>query len=237
MKGILFLFLFFVQIFSGFSQDLTPKDGIPNDGFQKNMFSKEKLFGFSFNNSWTTFYNFKDPSFLKPGLGLYAEFNYFFNENMGISVQAGVQMRGTGIYTPDVGKSVGNPDSTGRLRHSLRTFEIPIVFYYRSSKEIIKNGRMIFGVGLVPLYHQKVVRKWFSVDDGFHIETSYKESFDKIDVPIRLSCGLDVNVAGGNLFRTSIIMDVGLKNNFKDPVDGTKSSKHFLLGIQLTFLL
>lgn len=236
MKRIFFLFLLSFQIFVGFSQDIKTKDTLLNDGLHKNMFLKQKLYGFSFNNSWTKFYDFKDSAFLKPGLGLHAEFNYFFNENMGISIQAGVQMRGTGIYTPDVDKSVGNPDSTGRLRHSLRTLEIPIVFYYRSSKEIIKNGRMIFGVGLVPLYHQKVVRKWFSVDDGFHIETSYKERFDAFDVPIRFSSGLDVNVAGGNLFRSSIIMDVGLKNNFKNPLDGKQSSKHFLLGLQLTFL-
>lgn len=236
MKRILLLFLFFGQIFVGFSQELQPKDSLLNNGLLKNMFSKEKLYGFSFSNSWTKFYDFKDSSFLKPGLGLHAEFNYFFNENMGISIQAGVQMRGTGIITPDSDKSIGNPDSTGRLRHSLRSLEIPIVFHYRSTKEIIKNGRMIFGVGLVPIYHQRVLRKWFSVDDGFHTPTSYKENFDIIDVPIRFTSGLDVDVAGGNLFRTSLIMDVGLKNNFKDPLDGRKSSKHFLLGIQLTFL-
>lgn len=226
------LFLFFMLLLSvGFSQDDNS-----NINAKKSMFAKEKLLGFSFNNSWTGFHDLKDSTFLKPGLGLHADFNYFFNENWGLAIQAGIQMRGTGIITPDYDKSIGNPDSTGRLRHTIRAFELPVVIYYRSSSEIVKNGRMIYGLGIVPMYHQTVNRKWFSVDDGFHIPVSYKEHFDAIDVPIRLSAGLDVDVAGGNLFRCSAIMDVGLKNNFKNPSDGSKTSKHFLLGIQLSFL-
>ncbi len=231
MKRILFLTFFSIQIFVGLSQDQKSIESL-----QKNMFLKEKLFGFSFNNSWTGFYDLKDSTFLKPGLGLHAEFNYFFNKNIGVGIQAGIQMRGTGIITPDYDKSVGNPDSTGRLRHNIRTLELPITFYYRTNKEIFNNGKMIFGIGIVPMFHQQVTRKWYSVDDGFHIPVSYKENFDVIDVPIRLSAGLDVNVAGGNLLRSSVIMDVGLKNNYKNPLDGLRTSKHFLLGIQLSFL-
>jgi len=231
MIRIFFLFCFTLHILVGVSQDNNS-----NVSSKKSMFLKEKLYGFSFNNSWTSFHDLKDSTFLKPGLGLHADFNYFFNENWGLGIQAGIQMRGTGIITPDYDKSIGNPDSTGRLRHTVRAFELPVVFYYRSSSEIVKNGRMIFGLGIVPMYHQSVNRKWFSVDDGFHIPVSYKENFDAIDVPIRFSSGLDVDVAGGNLFRCSIIMDVGLKNNFKNPLDRSKTSKHFLLGIQLSFL-
>jgi len=45
-----------------------------------------------------------------------------------------------------------------------------------------------------------------------------------------------VNVAGGNLFRAALILDYGLKNNYKNPITGERSSKHFLLGVQMTFL-
>jgi hypothetical protein len=232
MNRILFFCLFSLQTFIGFSQVQKA-----NAHEEQNMFFKKNLYGFSFNNSWTGFYDIKDTTFIKPGLGLQAEYNYFFTNNYGVSVQAGIQMRGTGIITPDYDKTVGNPDSTGRMRHNIRTFEMPVVFYYRPNREIIKNGRMIFGLGFIPMYHAKVMRKWYSVDDGFHIETSYKQDFATFDIPIRLSSGLDINVAGNNLFRSVIIMDIGLKNNYKDPLDGKKSQKHFLLGIQLTFLL
>jgi hypothetical protein len=202
----------------------------------KNMFLKQKLFGFSFNNSWVGFHDWKDSTFLKPVLGLHADYNYFFTEKMGISIQAGLQMRGVGIITPDFDNSVGNQDSTGRQRHNVRSLEVPIQFYYRPTKEIVKNSRLVLGIGLVPMYHQKVVRKWYSVDDGFHTPLSYKSNYHMIDVPLRLSSGLDINAAGGNLFRGALIMDIGLKNNYKDPITGVKSSKHFLLGIQLSFL-
>jgi len=232
MNRILFLSLFCLQNLLGFSQvEKTNADE------EQNMFLKKKLYGFSFNNSWTGFYDLKDTTFLKPGLGLHAEYNYFFTENYGVAVQVGVQMRGIGIITPDFDKSVGNPDSTGRMRYNIRTLEMPVVFYYRPNNEIIKNGRLVFGLGFVPMYHVRVVRKWYSVDDGFHIETPYNQDFASFDIPIRLSSGLDMNVAGNNLFRSSIIMDIGLKNNYKHPIDGKKSQKHFLLGIQLTFLL
>jgi hypothetical protein len=201
-----------------------------------NMFLKQKLYGFSFNNSWVGFHDWKDSTFLKPVLGLHADYNYFFNEKMGISIQAGLQMRGVGIITPDYDNSVGNQDSTGRQRHNVRSLEVPIQFYYRPTKEIVKNSRLVLGIGLVPMYHQKVVRKWYSVDDGFHTPISYKSNYHMIDFPLRLSSGLDVNVAGGNLFRGALIMDIGLKNNYKNPVTGVKSSKHFLLGVQMSFL-
>jgi hypothetical protein len=202
----------------------------------KNMFLKQKLYGFSFNNSWVGFHDWKDSTFLKPALGLHADYNYFFTEKMGISIQAGLQMRGVGIITPDYDNSVGNQDSTGRQRHNVRSLEVPIQFYYRPTKEIVKNSRLVLGIGLVPMYHQKVVRKWYSVDDGFHTPISYKSNYHMIDVPLRLSSGLDVNVAGGNLFRGALIMDIGLKNNYKNPITGVKSSKHFLLGVQMSFL-
>lgn len=231
MNKIIVLMVLVLQSSMYFSQAQKPKESL-----EKNMFLKEKMFGFSFNNSWVGFYDLKDSTFLKPVLGLHADFNYFFNENWGMAVQAGLQMRGTGIITPDYDNSVGNPDSTGRQRHNIKSWEIPLMCYYRADKEIIKNSRMIFGLGIIPMYHRKVLRKWYSVDDGFHTPISYKEDFHAVDFPIRLSSGLDVNVPGGNLFRGSLIMDLGLKNNFKNPIDGKKSSRHFLLGVQLTFL-
>ncbi len=202
----------------------------------KNMFLQQKLYGFSFNNSWVGFHDWKDSAFLKPVLGLHADYNYFFTEKLGLSIQAGLQMRGVGIITPDFDNSVGNQDSTGRQRHNVRSLEVPIQFYYRPTKEIIKNARLVFGFGLVPMYHQKVVRKWYSVDDGFHAPISYKSNYHMFDVPLRLSSGLDVNVAGGNLFRAALILDYGFINNYKNPLTADKSSKHFLLGVQMTFL-
>jgi hypothetical protein len=231
MKKHTLLVAILFQVLICFSQENKSRTNL-----EKNMFLKEELLGFSFNNSWVGFYDLKDSTFLKPGLGLHADYNYFFNENWGMAIQAGIQMRGTGIITPDYDNSVGNPDSTGRLRHNIKSWEVPVVFYYRANKEIIKNSRMIFGLGIIPMYHRKVLRKWYSVDDGFHTPISYKENFHAIDFPIRLSAGLDVNAPGGNLFRGSLIMDLGIKNNFKNPITGSRSSRHFLLGIQLTFL-
>jgi len=65
---------------------------------------------------------------------------------------------------------------------------------------------------------------------------AYKSNYQTFDVPLRLSSGLDVNVAGGNLFRAALILDYGLFNNYKNPISEERSSKHFLLGVQMTFL-
>jgi hypothetical protein len=203
----------------------------------KNTFEKKHLIGFSVNNSWANFRDLKDSTFFRPSLGIHASYDFFFTENLGLNFNFGVQQRGMGIYTRDFDNSIGNPDSTGRLRYRVTTLEAPITFMFRPKKEIFKNTRISAAIGVNLLHHYKAIRVWKSIDDGFHTPIDIKGNFSKFSVPLRASLGLDFNAPGGNLFRSSLIVDYGLKNTYKSLGSTSyQSHKHILVGLQLTFM-
>ena len=151
-------------------------------------------------------------------------------------VGAGIQQRGTGIYTPDVDKSIGNPDSTGRMRYRMTTFDFPIQLLYRYPKNVLPNTRLSAGLGANFTIIHNYLRVWKSVDDGFHQITDFSKNSLKYDVPIRASIGLDAEVGYGSLFKLQFFGEVSNKKLFTNPITGVKSNQQVLLGIDLSVL-
>lgn len=199
------------------------------------LFEKKLVYGFAVNNSWSNYRDLKDSSFYRPSLGIHLKTDFFFTESIGITLGFGVQQRGMGIYTPDLDKSIGNPDSTGRLRYKCTTLDLPIQLVYRHKEEVFKNGRLIAGFGITPSYMYKAQRIWKSVDDGFHEPRVITGNYSKIDVPLRASLGLDINT-GSTLFRVQLVGELGFKKIYTNSITGAKSSQNTLIGIDLSFL-
>ncbi len=197
----------------------------------KSMFDKTAVLGFSFNNSWVTYRDALDSSFLKPALGIHFSNQVNLSKNFALFSSLGLQMRGTGVYTTDSDNSVGNPDSTGRLRYNIRAIELPVMLQYRMNREIFLYSRLTISLGIVPMYHYTIFRKWYSVDDGFHDKSSLRESYRQFDLPIRASLGFDVDAPGGNLFKINAIVDYGII-----PIRNDAKIKQFLAGINMSFL-
>lgn len=231
MKQLFFSLTLFVALFA-YSQQ--PEKTNYFDKYQK--FNKNFLIGFSVNNSWANFRDLRDSSFYRPSLGIHLSSEFYIYKGLGISADFGLQQRGMGIYTPDLDQSIGDPDSTGRLRYKVSTIEMPLLIVYRHNKDVFRNTRLSLGFGIVPMYIFKAERIWKSIDDGFHRPVSLKEKYNTFDFPLRFSLGCDFDVAGGNIFKTNFIFDYGLKGIYLNPSNNVRSNKNILLGIKLTFL-
>jgi hypothetical protein len=202
----------------------------------KGMFAKKASFGFAVNNSWAKYRDAKDSAFYRPSLGIHAKADYFFREDIGITFGFGVQQRGMGIYTKDINRSNGDPDSTGRIRYKCTTVDFPIQFLYKPKKEIFSNGKMVFGLGIIPSYMFSAKRIFKSVDDGFHEPNVITKDFKKLDVPFRASVGLDIQTAGNTLFRVQLVGELGFAKIYSNPITKAKSYQNTLFGIDLTFM-
>jgi hypothetical protein len=200
------------------------------------VFERKFLVGFAVNNSWANYRDARDSSFYRPSLGTHARIEYRFMETMHLSLGAGIQQRGMGIYTPDLNNSVGNQDSTGRLRYRSTTLDFPIEVAFRPKKEVFKNTRMRFAIGATPSVMHKALRIWKSLDDGFHVEQVITPDFARFDIPLRASAGLDIKAPGNVLFRASFVFEYGFKSIYTSPINGTKSYTNSLFGLDLTFL-
>lgn len=203
---------------------------------QSNVFQRKFLMGFSVNNSWANYRDLTDSSFYRPSLGIHLRAEYNITEYLGICLAGGIQQRGMGVYTEDLDNSIGNPDSTGRLRYRSTTIDFPLELSFRPTKELFNNTRLHIGIGVTPSIMFKAQRIWKSIDDGFHEPRVITSNFSKIDFPLRASLGLDVNVAGGVLFRAQGVFEYGLNPIYTHPITGAKSNKNILIGIDLSFL-
>jgi len=231
MKQLLFSLTFFVSLLAH-SQQVEKTSYF--DKHQK--FNNKFLYGFSVNNSWSNFRDLKDSSFYRPSLGIHISTEYYFYKGLGISADFGLQQRGMGIFTPDLDQSIGNPDSTGRLRYKVSTIEMPLLLIYRHNQEVYNKIRLSAGIGIVPMYIFKAERIWKSIDDGFHEPRSLKENYNTFDFPLRFSLGCDIDAPGGNILKTNFIFDYGFKGIYLNPANNVRSNKNILLGIKLTFL-
>src|SRR5687768_8659887 len=128
MKKYLILLLFQLS-FVAQAQDLLgfydSTTAVNSHRFQ-NKLDKKFLWGFHYNLSWSTVADIDSISiFTKPSVGACIVANYFPLDWLGFSIGVGHQMRGFGIYTPDVDKELGNPDSTHRMRIRTNNFDVP----------------------------------------------------------------------------------------------------------------
>jgi hypothetical protein len=231
MKAIVFFFL--IIGFSASAQ-FTPPSAVKTE---KSFFDRHLLVGFAANNSWATYRDLVDDSaFYRPSLGMGLRVDYFFKPFIGISAGFGIQHRGMGVYTNDVDNSIGNPDSTGRLRYRTTTFDIPVQLILRTPKNIFASTRLSLALGVDFSYVFKAQRIWKSVDDGFHIPTIITEQYDKWDIPLRVGFGLDVEAGSGCLFRAHLFGEMSRKYLYANPVSGVRSNQNMLLGIDLSFM-
>ena len=200
-------------------------------------FERKVVVGFAVNNSWSCYSDLlKDSAFFRPSLGFHIKTNYFFKPYIGISLGAGLQQRGMGIYTPDLDNSIGNPDSTGRLRYRTTTIDLPVQLILRSPKDIFPGTRLSMGLGVNFSYIYKAQRIWKSVDDGFHQPSNITANYDKLDIPIRINVGFDIDAGPGCLFRLHLVGEMGNKFIYTNPTTQIKSNKNILFGIDLSFL-
>jgi hypothetical protein len=200
------------------------------------VFEKKWFWGFGVNNSWANYRDLKDSSFYRPSLGIHLKTEYFLTKSIGLTIGVGVQQRGMGIFTPDLDQSIGNPDSTGRLRYKSTTIDVPIQFLFRPEREVFKNGRIVAGLGITASYMYKALRIWKSVDDGFHEDTDITESFKTLDFPFRATIGTDVSVPGGSLFRAQLVGELGINKIYKVAGSNDRVGQNTLFGIDLSFL-
>ncbi len=200
------------------------------------IYTKKFLWGFAVNNSWANYQDTRDSSFFRPSLGIHARVEYNLLENLHISLGGGLQQRGMGIYTPDLNNSIGNQDSTGRLRYKCSTIDFPLEIAFRPKKEIFNNVRFHVGLGVTTSVMYRAQRIWKSLDDGFHVPQTLTKDYKKVDFPLRTSIGIDVDAPGNILFRLQGVFEYGFAPIYTNPVSGIKSNRNILMGIDLTFL-
>ncbi len=224
------MLIFFVT--KAFSQFKAPTSLVK----KTHIFDRKVFVGITFNSSWSNFKDCKDSSFYRPSLGGGFRAEYYFKPYLGISIGASIQQRGMGIYTPDLDNSIGNPDSTGRLRYRMTTFDFPVQLIYRYPKDILPNTRLSIGLGADFNIIHNASRIWKSIDDGFHRPVILTQYYQKYDIPFRAGVGLDCAVGHGSLFRVQFYGEMSNKKLYTNPLTHIQSNQQILLGIDLSVL-
>lgn len=233
MKNILFIVLLIVVSTSSIAQFKAPTSMVS----KTRIFERKFLWGVAFNSSWTSYHDLlKDSAFYRPSLGGGLRAEYYLKPYLGIMLGVGIQQRGTGIYTPDFDKSIGNPDSTGRLRYRMTTFDFPIQMMYRYPKELLPNTRLSIGLGVNFNVIHNYLRVWKSVDDGFHQITDFSKNNQTFDIPLRANIGLDAEVGHGSLFKLQLFGEISNKKLYTNPTTGVQSNQQVLIGVDLSVL-
>lgn len=183
----------------------------------KSKYDKKLLISPYFINAWSTFKGDNHPDyFAKPSLGIGVKVDFYPLPFVGVSAGIGFQQRGTGVYTPDVDKSLGNPDSTHRLRMRLNCVEVPIELLLRMPHGIKGGGvRPSATVGVVVSRMFEANEFFHSVEDGFHLSTDRTNSYYSSEVLMTAALGVDIN-AVGSILQVHALVQSGSKNVFND---------------------
>lgn len=234
MKNIIFILIFAFSL-TGYAQIDSSK--IKKFEYGTNRFEKKFLIGGTFNSGWSRYLNFEGPEvFTKPSLGIYLKMEYYLNDWLGLSLGIGHQQMGTGIITPDFDKSLGNPDSTYRLRLRTNNLAFPLVIQLRTPNDIFSGGRLSLGLGIAPSYAYDTKTIFHSLEDGFHDKQNIPDGMTKLDIPLRGTLGLDFNASNACLFRLNFLIQYGFKNLYTDPTTNIVSGQNLLFGFDLDFL-
>lgn len=205
----------------------------------KTIFDKKLYIGGTFSNTWSTIKgNGALPKmFTKPSLGGFLKAEYYPISFLGLAVGFGYQQRGAGIKTPDYDMSLGNPDSTNRLRLRFNCFELPLMLVARTPKDIFDGVRLSGGIGVIPSFNVQTRTVFHSVEDGFHNENDISGTMYKNDMLLGAALGLDINAAESCVFKVQVVYQQGTKNVFKDAtLYPGYSGKNNTIGIQLSWL-
>ncbi len=234
MQRILIL-LFLALDFNGFAQ--LDSSRIKKFDYGTNRFEKKFLIGGVFNSGWSRYLNFEGPEvFTKPSLGIYVKSEYYFNDWFGLSLAIGHQQAGTGIVSLDTDKSLGNPDSTYRLRIRTNNLAFPLMIQLRTPNDVFRGGRLSLGLGISPKYAYNAKTIFHSLEDGFHDKQVVSERFVKFDLPLRGTIGIDVNAANSCLFRLNFLIEYGFNKLYTDPTTNILSGQNLLFGFDVDFL-
>ncbi len=204
---------------------------------KKSIWDKKLYWGITFNNSWTTIKgdNLPNTYFWKPSVGASAKVEYFFHKNFGVIVGIQYQQKGSGIITPDLNKTLGDPDSTYRARIKLHALEVPIAVIVRSG-EVIKNTRFQGSVGIAPMHNFKSKFVQYSVEDGFHVLELQNDRYYKSDLSITASAGIDINAGNACLFQIHFYGTWGTKNVYNSDFYANANGKTCVLGLKLGWM-
>lgn len=215
-KIILFLSIYFISI--------------SVNGQEKN---KKLFLGFNFYQNFSSIDNSNSTTyFRKPSVGLGIISEYYITKNIGVSVGLNFMQRGAGIKLPDSDKSIGNPDSTYRLRLRFNTFDLPIHLFYKLPLKNT-NKRIHLGVGVAPVYNFKTTQIFNSVEDGFHTIEDKTNQYYKTDIEYQASIGVDFTLNKQSMFQLHLIGSSGRNNIFVNNLNNGKSN---FFGLKLTCL-
>lgn len=232
MKQFLFILLAF---FSVTQLQAQLRDTFPEE--HPEMFERKFRFGATFQLTWTNVLGSQQPFdyFAKPSQGGGIEFNYFFSKNWGIGAGLSYQQRGAGIYTPDLVKEIGDPDSTHRHRLRMNCIDLPVWLLVRLNKGVSKGTRWSGSIGGVLSYIPRTGSIFHSIEDGFHKMENWSKDFSKWDVGVTLSWGLDFNAAEAALFRFHVYSSFGFVNPYRNTtLFGNARGFNLMAGIKLS---
>ncbi len=199
------------------------KETILAEGESKNVFEKKFRVGISGNQYWGNIKgkNLARDYFGKPCLGSNIRAEYYPLSFIGIGAGFGIQQRGAGIINTDVsGGSFTHPwelpqfngDSTYRERLRFNTLEVPVTLLLRTPKDVIRGVRLSAAAGIALVHTTRVNDIFLSVEDGYHLDQIVTRDYVKNDVPIQLSFGTDISMAGVSIFQFHLVYTKGTKN-------------------------
>lgn len=222
MKNWIFLFLFLGIIGQVKAQEpsktVTVLERLQADTLPKpSVLDKKMYWGFTFLNGLSSVTN-NSEHFYKPSIGAGFKLDYYFTKSIGFSAGIGYQQRGTGVLTPDFDKSLGNPDSTYRLRMRFNSLELPLAVIYKSPKGIFGgNGvRFMAGVGLTPQFNFQTTRFFNSAEDGFHDIQDVSSDYYRFDASLDGNAGLLISVGGASVFLVDLLAQFGTQNVYRN---------------------
>ena len=222
MKIYLFIFLFLGMIGQIQAQEpsktVTVLERLQADTLPKpSVLDKKMYWGFTFLNGLSSVTNNADH-FYKPSIGAGLKIDYYFTKSIGLSLGAAYQQRGTGVLTPDLDKSLGNADSTHRLRIRFNCLELPLALIYRSSKGLFGgNGvRFVGGVGITPSFNFQTNRFFNSAEDGFHDIRDVSSDYYRFDASLDGNAGFLISAGGASVFLVDLLAQFGTQNTYRN---------------------
>ena len=201
------------------------------------LWDKKFFLGVTFNTSWAkiTGTNLPNQYFWRPTTGASLRAEYFFHKNVGVSVGLQYQQRGSGIVTPDVVSTLGDPDSSYRARIKMVTVEVPICLVVRSGP-IMKGIRLQANIGISPVHNFESKFTQFSVEDGFHVKQVQNSRYYKNDLAIIASAGFDINAANATIFQIHFYGSWGTQNVFNTTAFPNANGRNNVLGLRLGWM-
>jgi hypothetical protein len=228
---------------------LLDRDKIKKEADTENAFQKKFRAGIAMNIYWSKIVgnNLPETYFWKPSLGGILTARYNFKEWIGVSAGVGFQQSGGGIINQDVTGGAfshpwivnkfgqrGDPDSTHLQKLRFNNIDVPLMLELRMPKDVIQPGwRPSAGIGANLMFTQKVNKIWQSIIDGFHDDHYVTENYNRKDIGLLLSLGMDIDTGTGQMLQVQFTYMKGTRNIYKvDPGEGHQS----YLGMKFVYL-